>query len=97
MSTQYKITIEKIETVTVTERGDFTVIDRVPWDQQGLDRFAAYGGSQAAALKDEPLREVRGYAPDREVQKLERTTVYEQTVPEQHFNLAGIVVAVNGL
>jgi hypothetical protein len=91
---KYVVTIKEIEDVPHTERGSWTVIDKRPWtthemaEESGLhntDRF----------LKDNPLKEVLGYAPDRETRKIVETELLRQTV--ETLDLAAVIKAVNGL
>jgi hypothetical protein len=87
----YKITIEKIETVTCVERGQYTVIDRVPWTPEMLKD--AEERHWQSARDREPLKEIRGYAPDREVQATETKQVFQQTVEE--LNIKSVINAIN--
>ena len=89
----YKITIEKIETVTTTERGAYTIIDRVPWTPAMLADAEEQAWSRAS--EREALKEIRGYAPDREIEALKTSQILQQTVED--LDIAAVIKAVNKL
>ena len=93
---KYKITITKIETVQSTEQGDYTIIDRRPWTKKELDeeKSHAYGDGKTF-LEKNPLKEIRGYAPARSIEKAVETEVLKQTV--ETLDLSAVIRAVNGL
>jgi len=92
----YKITIEKTESVTTKQEGPYVIIARVPWtDSEINDKvLRAYGDeSKKEMLSKEPLREVRGYAPDRDKTETKATKLYEQCVDD--LNLKAVINAIN--
>jgi len=91
---KYEITITRIEEKPVTKRGDYTVIDRVPWTAKALDSEHTYGGIDAF-LKENPLREVRGYAPDCEGVEVVKTEVLSQVT--ETLDLVAVIKAINGI
>lgn len=91
---KYQITIKKIETNTVTKRGDYTVIDKKPWDESTLADERVYGGKEEF-LKRCPLKEIMGYAPSWQGVETVETEVLKQTVDE--LDLPAVIRAVNGL
>ena len=91
---QYQITIKKIETRTVTKRGDYTVIDKVPWDEATYVDERVYG-TKEEFMRRTPLKEVRGYAPDWEGVETVETEILKQTV--ETLDLADVIKAINGL
>lgn len=90
----YKITIEKIETLTVTRQGAWVVIDKRPWNGVELDEKTSYRqGGFEEFLKDNPLKEVMGYAPNISAQETKETVVLEQTV--EALNIRAVINAIN--
>lgn len=90
----YKITITKIESKTVTKRGDYTIVDRVPWTEKDIVDERTYG-SRESFLKSNPLKEIRDYAPSWQGVETVEIEVLKQTVEE--LDLAAVIKAVNGL
>lgn len=91
----YLITITKIETTTKTENGPWTVIDRRPWTDEELAKATPFYGDKGEFLKTNPLKEVQGYAPNREVQSTKDTQIFTQKVEE--LDLAAVIKAINGI
>ncbi|MBE2178903.1 MAG: hypothetical protein IAE97_00320 [Chthoniobacterales bacterium] len=93
---KYIITITKLETRTTKEPGNYTVIDKRPWTQKELSEEGAalYGGLKKF-LDDQPLKEVRGYAPDVSITRDVETQVLRQTV--ESLDLSAVIKAINGL
>lgn len=93
---KYKITITKIETVQSTEQGDYTIIDKRPWTEKELDeeKSRAYGDGKSF-LEKNPLKEIRGYAPARSVEKAVETKVLKQTI--EQLDLPAVIKAINNL
>lgn len=93
---KYKITITKIETKTVTKRGDYTIIDKRPWtDAELSEALSSHYGDRKDFLTKNPLKEVRNYAPSWQGVENEETEVLKQTV--ETLDLAAVIKAVNGL
>jgi hypothetical protein len=90
----YKITITKIIPTKTEQRGEWTIIDRVPWLQKDLEDKHIYG-TEASFLKDNQLREVRGYAPDRVVTENKEVQILAQVVDE--IDLGKVIQAINNL
>jgi hypothetical protein len=89
----YKITITKLESIEVTRKGDWCVVDKRPWTEAELgEEVANHYGNKAGFLEKNPLKEVRDYAPS---WKGVETKVLEQTV--ENIDLAAVIKAVNGL
>lgn len=92
----YEITITRIESKVELKRSDsYETIDKIPWKEGELDDTSAYYGNPEKFLKENPLREVRGYPPAREVTVNTKTEVLKQTVNE--LNLAAVIKAINNL
>lgn len=86
----YKITIEKIEAVTTTKRGEHTVIAEVPWtDKELMNRSETYYRQSEMP----PLQKIYGYAPSVEVTEQKSSKVLEQTVEE--IDMAAVIKAIN--
>lgn len=93
---KYKITITKFETKTVQRRGDYIVVDRRPWTEQELNEASMrIYGSVDNFLKENPLKEIRDYAPSWEGVEKEEVEVLKQTV--ETLDLSAVIKAVNGL
>jgi hypothetical protein len=93
---KYKITITKIETKTVTKRGDYTIIDKRPWtDKELSEALSSHYGDKKDFLAKNPLKEVRDYAPSWQGVENEEIEVLKQTV--ETLDLAAVIKAVNGL
>jgi hypothetical protein len=90
----YKITIIKVESKPSTKRGDYTVVNRVPWTEKDLVDELTYG-SKESFLKSNPLKEIRDYAPSWQGFETVETEMLKQTVEE--LDLAAVIKAVNGL
>lgn len=91
----YLITITKIETTTRTENGPWTIIDHRPWTDEELSKATSYYGSEEEFLKTNPLKEINGYAPDREVASTKDTQIFTQKVED--LDLAAVIKAINGI
>ena len=95
MNKKYIVTVREVSEITSIERGDYTVIDKRPWTEGELAN-AGFGRSDAPFfLKESPLKEIRGYAPDRETVKTVETELLRQTV--ETLDLTAVIMAVNGL
>jgi hypothetical protein len=92
---KYIITIKKVETVTKTESGSYGVVDRVPWTDEQIQGASDHYGSAQKFLAHNPLREIRGYLPDRSVEEEVETEILKQTV--ETLNLAEVIKAINGI
>lgn len=82
----YKITVTKIEKLTVTRRGEWRVIDKRPYTQEEVTQFCA--GADSTEIK-----EVMGYTPDREVVEENEIEMLSQVVEDLDFT--EVVKAVN--
>lgn len=92
----YQITITKIDTATKMKEGAWTTVDRRPWTDEELNEAAgAYGKSKDSLIEKEPLKEVRGYAPNRPAEETTSTVILTQTVEE--LDLASVIKAINNL
>jgi hypothetical protein len=93
----FKITIEEIKTTKVMQDGPWVVVDRVPWTNADINEKTSrlYGESEEGLIAKEPLHEIRGYAPQREVAEKTTTKIYEQTV--EGINLPEVIIAINQL
>lgn len=92
---KYKIAITKVEEVEATQRGEYTIIDTRPWTKNEIGQQNFFGQSENKWLEQNPLKEIRGYAPDRTIKKEQETEVLKQTV--ETLDLAAVIKAVNGL
>lgn len=90
----YKITIEKTETTSSVERGDWTIVKEVPWTHETLVSENVYG-SKEKFLERQPTERVYGYAPDAVKKNTTTIKVLEQTV--ETLDLAAVIKAVNAL
>lgn len=86
----YKITIEKIETVSTMQRGAWTVIDKRPWTDDEMEGYNYPTGTTPT------LKEIHGYAPDRMGSETRITEIYSQTV-DHDLDIGGVISAINGL
>lgn len=93
---KYKITITKVESVELIERGEWTIVEERPWTEEelGVERSAKYGDWQEF-LKQNPLKEVYGYAQGRSAIKEVETEVLKQTV--ETLDLSAVIKAINGI
>ena len=91
---KYVITIREIEEVSAPEQGPYTVIDKRPWTPAELSNAAGFCDDKQF-LKENPLKEIKGYAPDRQTVKTVETELLRQTV--ETLDLAAVIKAVNGL
>jgi len=90
----FEITIREITEKKVTKRGEHTIIDRVPWSNEALEKKGMFQSTEEF-LKENPTQPVYGYAPSFEgVEKVERE-VLKQCVDE--LNLATVIKAINNL
>lgn len=92
---KYKITITKVKEVEVTEQGPYTVIDTRPWTKNEIGQQNFFGKSENDWIENNPVKEVRGYAPNRTIKREQETEVLKQTV--ETLDLAAVIKAVNGL
>lgn len=93
----FKITIEEIKTTKVMQDGPWVVIDRIPWTNDELEEKAsnAYGARHETLIQKEPLHEIRGYAPQKEVTEKTTTKIFEQTVDD--LDMSDVIKAINRL
>lgn len=91
---KYEIVITKVEEVTTTKNGAWTIVDTVPWTMENLSGESLYGGIQQF-LETNPIKEVRGYAPPQQVIETVKTEMLKQTV--ENLDLAAVIKAVNNL
>lgn len=92
----YKITISKASQETQEKDGEFLVIDKRPWTEKELSEGSGFYRSQDSDfLKNNPLKEIRGYAPRREVIATVDVKVLEQTV--ENLDISAVIKAINGL
>ncbi len=93
---KYQIIITRIDTKKTTKRGEYTVIDKVPWTQKELSKASdEIYGTSVNFLNENPLREVRGYAPNYEALESVSTQVLQQEVED--LDLAAVIKAINKL
>lgn len=90
----YKITISKIDTQETEKDGDYVIIDKRPWTEAELESAASYG-REDKFVKENPLKEIRGYAPRRKVIEKIDAKVLEQVV--DNLDLGAVIKAINGL
>src|SRR5262245_36629242 len=89
----YKITIEEITQKTVTEKGEWCVVEkrlRTKDEWEEIEKFIAE--SQRAKIGD-IQQEVYGYAPDRTVTRETQRTIYEQRV--ETLDIKDVIASVN--
>ena len=94
MSKKYIVTVREVSEIASIEQGAYVVIDKRPWTEGELAN-ASFGQSDERFLKENPLKEIRGYAPDRETVKTVETELLRQTV--ETLDLTALIMAVNGL
>lgn len=95
-NSMYEITITRIESKVEMQRSDsYAVVDKIPWTDEDLKDRSTHYGNPAEFLKENPLHEVLGYPPAREVTVNTKTEVLKQTVDE--LNLAAVIKAINNL
>ena len=88
----YRITIEKVESIEVSEHGDYTVIDERPYtDEEVQQANSNWRNSETVNI----LHRVFGYPPNRMVQKLSNTLILLQEVEE--LDLVAVIKAINGM
>lgn len=92
---RYEITIKKIEEKPVTKRGEWTIVDKRPWTKEELSKESATSYSETDFLKMNPLKEIRGYAPDWNGIEKSETEILKQTVDS--LDLAAVIKAINGI
>lgn len=93
---KYKVTIEEIEEVEVTERGEHTVIDERPWTESEVKEENRFGTQSAEKyVEKNPVKRIYGYAPDRKKIQENRREILVQTVNEM--DVPAVIKAVNGL
>lgn len=92
----YEIIITKKDESKVVENGPWSVVERRPWTDQEFQSASEpmYGHSREALLAKTPLKEVMGYAPQREVLQRTEKEIYKQEVEE--LDLSAVIKAVNG-
>lgn len=99
--TTYEITIKRKSTIRVKEETGWIVVDKRPWTSQEFDEAAErlYGTQRDNFLTNTLLKEVRGYAPAREVDKVVDTEVFKQTIEvgdsESDMVVTSVVKALN--
>jgi hypothetical protein len=92
---QFEIIIKRKRTVTQIERGQWALLEKRPWtDKELADASPSYSGKEKF-LETNPLKEVNGYRPEREVLAVEETEILKQTV--ETLDLAAVIKAINGL
>ncbi len=91
----YEITIKKIDTKTVTKRGDYSVVDTRPWTTKELADESYHREAVAHFLERNPVKEIRDYAPDWQGLETTQTEILKQTV--ETIDLAAVIKAINGL
>ncbi len=84
----FKITIEKITSVPVMQRGQWVVIEKRPYTNAELEDIP-----RRDLAPD--MKEVMGYAPDRMGNETKVEEVYSQIVEE--LEITDVISAVNGL
>lgn len=87
----FKITIEEIKTVKRMTRGDWVTIEERPFTKKELEEIGYHGTEPSF----DRMKEVRGYAPDREMLHEERIQTFQQTV--ETLNLPSVIKAINGI
>lgn len=93
---KYRVTIEQIENEEYTQRGAYTIIDRVPWPKEDVEQFAGMNRvGLVSPMEKEPLKEIRGYAPDTQCVREKTTKIFEQTVGS--IKIGSVIKAVNDL
>jgi len=85
----YKITIEKVTTKKEVVDGLWTIVDKRPYTEK--EAHDAFEPQEFA----KELKEVRGYAPSREVTVTVEQTVLIQEVEE--LDIAKVIIAINKL
>lgn len=88
----YTVTIVKNEQVKSMKQGEWTTVDKRPWTESEMQASANYWDK---SVDKEPLKEIRGYAPDREVIESKEVQVLRQTIDT--LDLAAVIKAINGL
>lgn len=92
----YKITIIKTEEITERQQSNRTeVVDKRPWTDDELAKASTYYGGEQKFLETNPMKEVWGYPPSRDVLTEKETEVLKQTVDE--LDLAAVIKAINKL
>lgn len=95
----YKITIERIETVKTSQKGQWQIIAKRPWTEAEIsNRAECYDRNhETSFVEKHPLNEVFDYAPDREVLQTATTEIFKQIIPDIYFEFEKVVKAVNNI
>ncbi len=91
----YRITITKIEEKKTARQGAWVTVESRPWAPKELDGSVYSGESNKQFLERNPLKEVKGYAPDIIATEEKEIEVLKQNV--ETLDLAAVIKAVNGL
>jgi hypothetical protein len=91
----YRITITKVESKQTTRQGAWVVIDERPWTSKELEGSVYSGQSNQQFLDKNPLKEIKGYAPDVSVTEEREIEVLKQNVED--LDIAAVIKAINKL
>lgn len=87
----YEVVIKKITKEDVTEQGDWEIIEKRPYtDEEFSEANTRYQADDNTHLE---LKTIRGYTPDKVVEKTVEEEVYRQKV--ENLDISGVIDAVN--
>lgn len=91
----YRIIITRVEEKHVERQGAWVTVEQRPWTQKELLDSVFQHRSDEAFLKDHPLKEIKGYAPntigieEREIELLKQNV--------EDLDIAAVIKAINKL
>jgi len=91
----YRITITKVEEKHVEKQGQWTTIDKRPWTPKELQGSVYDSPKGDSFLKENPLKEIKGYAPNTVGIEEREIEVLKQNV--ETLDVATVIKAINGL
>lgn len=91
----FEIIIRTKQVQAVMKSGDWSVIDKVPWTDEELDKATRCYGDKESFLRNNPLHEINGRTPSYEVSEVKEADIFRQTV--ETLDLAAVIKAINGL
>jgi len=90
----FTITITETKTVESNQRGEYKIIDRIPWTTDKLKKETMYQSPEEVFARN-PLMEVWGYAPDQIVSITSENQILSQTV--ETLDIAAVIKAINNI
>jgi hypothetical protein len=91
----YRITITKVEEKRVERQGNWVTLEQRPWTPKELQGSVYDSPKGDSFLKENPLKEIKGYAPNTTSTEEREVEILKQNV--ETLDLAAVIKAINGL